>query len=74
MEVKVGDKFIFHSANGMDYRINVISINEYREPSMRYGCDIWNRNAVNIGDVTFVGDDFFDQFKNQFERIENWNE
>ena len=38
---------------------------------MRYGCDIWNRNAVNTDDVTFVGDDFFDQFKNQFERIED---
>ena len=31
MEVKVGNKFVFHSANGMDYRIEVININNYRD-------------------------------------------
>lgn len=74
MEVKVNDKYILHSKNGMDYRIEIININEFREPSMKYGCDIWDGNGVYAGDVTFVGDDFFNNYKNQFERIEDWNE
>lgn len=70
MEVKVSDKYIFHSKNGMDYRIEIVSVNEFREPSMKYGCDIWDGNGVYAGDVAFLGDDFFNEFKNQFERIE----
>ena len=71
MEIKVNDKFIFHSRNGMDYQIEVININNYREPSMKYGCDIWDKNGTYIGDVTFVGDDFFSNYESQFERIED---
>ena len=71
MEVKVNDKYIFHSKNGMDYRIEIVSVNEFREPSMKYGCDIWDGNGVYAGDVAFFGDDFFNDFKNQFERIED---
>lgn len=32
MEVKVNDKYIFHSKNGMDYQIKIVSINEFRDP------------------------------------------
>ena len=71
MEIKVDDEFIFHSKNGMDYRIEIVSVNEFREPSMKYGCDIWDGNGVYAGDVAFLGDDFFNDFKNQFERIED---
>lgn len=71
MEIKVNDKFVFHSENGMDYRIKVININNYREPSMKYGCDVWDRNGNYAGDVTFLGDDFFDKYENQLERIED---
>lgn len=71
MEIKVGDKFIFHSKNGMDYRIEIVSVNEFREPSMKYGCDIWDGNSVYAGDVTFIGDDFFNEFKKQLERIKD---
>ena len=71
MKVKVGNKFIFHSKNGMDYQIEIVSINEFRDPSMKYGCDIWDGNGTYAGDVTFVGDDFFNNYKNQFERIED---
>ena len=70
MEIKIHDHFIFHSKNG-DYRIEVININNYREPSMKYGRDIWDENGTYIGDVTFVGDHFFDTYENQFERIED---
>ena len=71
MEIKVNDKFVFHSRNGIDYRIEVININEFREPSMKYGCDIWDGNGTYAGDVTFVGDDFFINYKERFERIED---
>lgn len=71
MEIKVNDKFILHTTNGMDYRINVININKYREPSMKYACDIWDGNGVYAGDVSFVGDDFFNNHESQFERIED---
>ena len=70
MEIKVNHHFIFHSKNG-DYRIKVININNYREPSMKYGCDVWDGNGNYAGDVTFVGDDFFDNYKEQLERIED---
>lgn len=40
MEIKVNNKFILHSKNGMDYQIEIVSINESREPSMKYGYDI----------------------------------
>ena len=74
MEVKVNDKYIFHSKNGMDYRIEVISVNEFRDPSMKYGCDVWDGNGAYAGDVTFVGDDFFNEHRTQLETVEDWVE
>lgn len=71
MEIKVNDKFILHATNGTNYRINVININKYREPSMKYACDIWDGDGNYAGDVSFVGDDFFDIYEEQFERIED---
>lgn len=71
MEIKVNDKFIFHSENGMDYQIKIININEYREPSMKYACDVLDGNGTYAGDVAFVGDDFFNDYEDQFERIED---
>ena len=58
---KVGDKYILHSSNGMDYSIEVINVNEFREPSMKYGADVYDGNGVYFGDVTFFGDDFLSQ-------------
>ena len=71
MEIKVNDKFIFHSENGMKYRIEIININNYRDPCEKYACDIWDENGNYAGDVTFVGDDFFNNYESQFERIED---
>lgn len=28
---KVGDKYILHSANGMNYDIEVVNVNDFRE-------------------------------------------
>ena len=55
---KVGDKYILHSSNGMDYNIEIVNVNNFREPSMKYGADIYDRNGVYAGDVTFFGDEF----------------
>ena len=55
---KVGDKYILHHSNGMDYDIEVINVNNYREPSMKYGLDVYDGNGTYAGDVMFVGEDF----------------
>ena len=59
-DINVNDEYVLHSQNGMDYKIIVISINNFREPSMKYGLDVWDGNGVYCGDVMFVGDDFFE--------------
>lgn len=63
---KVGDKFILHSANGMDYKIEIVNVNDYREPSMRYACDVTDGNGVSNDDVVFCGDDLI----NKCEQVE----
>lgn len=56
--IKVGDKYILHSSNGMNYSIEVININDFREPSLKYGIDVYDGNGTYAGDVMFVGEDF----------------
>ncbi len=57
MEIKVNDKYILHSKNGMDYRIEIININEFREPSSNgiileaVKCVITEDNAVLNYDI-----------------------
>lgn len=58
---KVGDKYILHSSNGMDYSIEVINVNEFREPSMKYGIDMYDGNGTYLGDVLFVDDAFLNK-------------
>ena len=56
--VKIGDKFILHSKNGLDYDIDVVNVNMNRPPNEVYAIDMWfNGQAVN-DDVIFVGDEF----------------
>ena len=69
MNIKEEDKFIFHSSNGMDYAIEVVNINIYREPSMKYGLDVWDQNGTYAGDVTFVGDDFWKKNFNKLDKV-----
>jgi len=59
--IKEGDKFVLHSSNGMDYNIKVININNFREPEMKYACDVIDGNGICSDDVMFFGDDFFKQ-------------
>ena len=59
--VKVGDKYVLHSENGMCYSIEIININEFREPSMKYGADVFDGNGIYAGDVTFFGDELLEK-------------
>lgn len=59
--VKVGDKYILHSENGMDYSIEIVNINNFREPDAKYGADVYDGNGVYAGDVMFFGDDFLNK-------------
>lgn len=58
---KVGDKYILHSENGMDYNIEIINVNNFREPSMKYGADIYDQNGTYAGDVVFFDDAFLNK-------------
>jgi len=55
---KVGDKYILHSTNGMDYNIEIVNVNDFREPDMKYGVDVYDGNGTYAGDVMFVSDNF----------------
>ena len=59
--VEVGDKFIFHSTNGTNYDIEVIDINLYYNPSMKYVINIDDYCEKHIGFLLFVGDDFLNK-------------
>ena len=58
---KVGDKYILHSNNGMNYDIKIVSVNDFREPNVKYAADMYDENGVYAGDVVFFGDSFLSQ-------------
>ena len=70
MDIKKNDKFILHSSDGTDYRMEVVNINECREPSAKYGLDVYNADGVYAGDVMFFGDNFFEKNRDKLERVE----
>lgn len=55
---RIGDRYIFHADDGRDFNIEIINANDYREPCMKYGCDVYDNNGKYAGDVLFFGDDF----------------
>ena len=57
--ISIGDKYIFHSENVHDYDVNVVNINDFRPPEMKYGCDVYDDNGTYAGDVMFFGEEFF---------------
>lgn len=65
MQVKEGNKYILHSENGLDYKVVVINVNDYREPSMRYAIEITDLFGVSYlntaGDYLFCGDDLINK-------------
>lgn len=58
---KVGDKYILHSSNGIDYHIEIVNVSEFREASMKYGTDVYDENGIYAGDIMFIGDDFLNK-------------
>ena len=58
MKVKVGDKFILHSKNGLDYDIDVVNVNMNRPSNEVYAIDMWFKGQAVNDDVIFVGDEF----------------
>ena len=65
-EPRIKDEYVLHSVNGLDYKIIVININNCRPPDMKYGLDMWDNNGIYIGDVMFVGEDFFNNSNVEF--------
>lgn len=58
MRVEVGDKFILHSKNGLDYEIEIVNVNMNRPPDQIYAIDMWFNGQEVYDDVVFVGDEF----------------
>ena len=65
MVVNKGDVLYLDSENGMKYTVEVINVNNYREPSMKYAIDIIYSTDVRYTDIyedyAFVGQDFIDK-------------
>ena len=57
---KIGEKFILHSDNGLDYDIEIVSINPCRPLEERYGVDMYCEGEY-YGDVYFCGEDFLNK-------------
>lgn len=67
--MQVGDWYILHSENGMDYKIKIININYCRPPEMLYAVDVYDENGNHPGDVTFLGDEFFKRNINKLDKM-----
>ena len=67
MVVNKGDVLYLDSdlENGLKYKVEVINVNDYREPSMKYAVDIIYSTNVRYTDIyedyAFVGQDFIDK-------------
>ena len=66
--MKVNDKFKLSSENGYIYDCEVISVKDFRKPDMKYCIDIF-LGGEYIGESFFIGDDFFDKYKDRIEII-----
>lgn len=71
--LNVGDRYIFHSENGLEYTIEIINISEYRESSMKYACDVYDSIGHYAEDYIFLGDKFFEDNKDKLVRISSSN-
>ena len=64
-EIKVGDRLVLNSSNGMTYKVIVKNVNEFRPPETKYAVNIIDENGNSYydskGDLYFCGDDFMDK-------------
>lgn len=67
--VKEDDILWLDSENGLTYRVEIININNWREPSMKYAVDLMDCNGVRYteayGDYYFCGQDFIDKCRKE---------
>lgn len=62
-----GEKYILHSENNHDYTIEIINVNDFREPSMKYAGEVYDENGKPVyNDVQFFGDDFLERCERLF--------
>lgn len=67
MVVNKGDVLYLDSENGLRYKVEVVNVNDFREPSMKYAIDLVQeqengaRYTDAYGDYAFVGQDFIDK-------------
>lgn len=65
--VSKGDILELHSENGLIYKVEILNINEYRPPEVKYACDIidpyGNSYFSTYKDYYFCGDDFIQKLK-----------
>lgn len=71
-EIRAGDRYILHSSNGVDYIIEIVSVNPLRPADMLYAADVRseNRGGYHAVDVEFFGNDFFETNKWKLEKVE----
>ena len=67
MKVEKNDVLYLDSENGLTYKIEIISINEFRPPDMIYAINLIDPDGNSYydayGDFAFVGQDFIDKCK-----------
>lgn len=73
MEIRVGDKFILHSSDGIGYGLVVENINDHRPPDEKYAVTSSGPAGV-YPDFLFYGDDFFEKWKERLEYVGNVND
>ena len=64
--VKIGDKFILHSSNGLDYTIIINNINDCRPPEMIYGIDVYLKNK-RCNNIDFCGENLLSKCEKVIE-------
>ena len=74
MKIRVGDKFIYHGVDGIDYILVVDNINDHRRPpDEKYAVTASDPEGV-YPDLLFYGDDFFEKCKDSIEYVGNVND
>ena len=74
MNIKVGDKFIFHSSAGFDNTLLIENINEFRPPDETYAITVYDANVNPAPDFFFKGQGFFDEYSDRIEYVGNVND
>lgn len=68
MYAREEERFVLHSDNGLDYDIEVVSVNPYRPPGSEYAVDVFLDGKPVYNDVKFVGEDFLRKCERKGER------